>query len=68
MAEEGVPHSGQGEEGLVELTRIRSPPELSLTAVISSPSGSGTSGGVGIPCHLPHIFAMECSRFSEIYQ
>jgi hypothetical protein len=68
MADEGVPHSGQDEQGLVEMTRIRSPPERSLTAVISRPSGNGISRVVGIPGHLHHIFALECSRFSELYQ
>jgi hypothetical protein len=50
-AVDGVAHPGQGELRRFEVTRTSSSSGVSLMDVISSPSGSGSSGVVGI--HLP---------------
>jgi len=52
MAEEGIAHCGQGELARYEVTRTSSSSGVSLIEVISSPSGKGNRGVVGIACHL----------------
>jgi hypothetical protein len=52
MAEEGVAHCGQGELERCEVTWMSSSSAVSLIAVISSPSGKGNRGVVGIWCYL----------------
>ncbi len=52
MADEGVEQRGQGELERYEITRTSSSSGVSLSEVISSPSGKGKRGVVGIPCHL----------------
>jgi hypothetical protein len=52
MADEGVEQCGQGELERYEITRTSSSSGVSLSEVISSPSGKGKRGVVGIPCHL----------------
>src|SRR5436305_10467124 len=48
MADEGVEHCGQGELERCEVTRTRTSSAVSLTAVISRPSGKGNKGDEGI--------------------
>jgi hypothetical protein len=58
MADEGIAHCGQGELERCEVTLTSSSSGVSLIEVISSPSGKGNSGVVGIPCHLlQYLFA-----------
>ena len=58
MADEDIEHCGQGELERCEVTHTSSSAGVSLIEVISSPSGKGNSGVVGIPCHLlQHRFA-----------
>ena len=44
MADEGVEHCGQGDVARYEVTRTSTSSLVSLTAVISSPSGNGNNG------------------------
>jgi len=62
MADEGIEHCGQGELERCEVTHTSSSSGVSLIEVISSPSGKGNSGVVGIACHLLQ------HRFVEAYQ
>src|SRR5205085_11289975 len=48
MADEGVEHCGQGELERCEVTRTRTSSAVSLTEVISRPSGKGNKGDEGI--------------------
>jgi hypothetical protein len=58
MLDEGVEHCGQGELERCEITCTSSSSDVSLIEVISSPSGKGKSGVVGISCYLlQHLFA-----------
>jgi len=55
MADEGIAHCGQGELARCEVTLTSSSSEVPLIEVISSPSGKGNRGVVGIACHLLHL-------------
>jgi hypothetical protein len=72
MANEGVEQCGQSELGRCELTRRSNSSDVSLSEVISSPSGKGKSGVVGIPCHLLQHFIAEAyqafQHFSMVHQ
>ena len=52
MADEGVAHCGQGELERCEVTYTSSSSAVSLIKVISSPSGKGKKGVIGIWCYL----------------
>ena len=72
MADEGVEQCGQSEVGRCELTRRSNSSDVSLSEVISSPSGKGKSGVFGMLCHLlQHIFAeayQAFQHFSMVHQ
>jgi hypothetical protein len=48
MADEGVEHCGQGDLERCEVTRTSTSSGVSLTEVISRPSGKGNNGDEGI--------------------
>jgi len=52
MADEGVEQCGQAELERYETTPMSSSSGVSLSEVISSPSGKGKRGVVGNSCHL----------------
>ena len=63
MADEGVEQCGQGDVARYEVTRTRTSSGVSLTEVISRPSGKGNNGDEGIDllekrflCWLEQIF------------
>jgi hypothetical protein len=62
MADEGVAQCGQGELERCEVTWTSSSSAFSLIEVISSPSGKGNSGVVGIWFHLLQHFWQEHNR------
>ena len=61
MVDEGVEHCGQGDVTRCEMTHMSSSSDVSLIEIISSPSGKGKSGVVGIPWYLLQ------ERFAEAY-
>jgi hypothetical protein len=62
MADEDIEHCGQGELERCEVMHTSSSSAVSLTEIISSPSGKPKNGVVGIPCSLLH------SLFAGVYQ
>jgi len=62
MADEDIEHCGQGELERCEVTHTSSSSAVSLTEIISNPSGRAKNGVVGIPCFLLHAL------FAGVYQ
>jgi hypothetical protein len=63
MADEGIEHIGHGDVARYEVTRTRTSSGVSLTEVISRPSGKGNKGDEGMNflekrflCYLEEIF------------
>ena len=75
MADEGVEQRGQGDEARYELTCTSTSSGVSLTAVISRPSGKGNKGEEDIYllekrflCWLKQIFGRSLSILRLLHQ
>ncbi|SRR5712692_1343096 len=75
MADEGVEHCGQGDVARCEVTRTSTSSGVSLTEVISRPSGKGNKGDEGINllekrflCCLEQIFGRSLRILRLLHQ
>ena|SRR6266436_8073419 len=75
MADEGVEHCGQGDVARCEVTRTSTSSGVSLTEVISRPSGKGNNGDEGINllekrflCWLEQIFGRSLRLLRLLHQ
>ena len=68
MADEGIEQCGQGELERYEVTRTRTSSGVSLTEVISRPSGKGNNGDEGIDLLEKRFLCWLEQMFGEIPQ